>query len=167
MGHHIEAIITKQKPNTEKLKYLDLPVFVEGEFNIIPLDICHSIYWGKKWDVYDDYGESFGGGDLICIKTIERIAEELNITCYALIGTDYHAGIGNQAAIVYRESEQLKIDSAKLDDGFGLKGVSINSALFEIGVIKRSGFDEFDTINLSKYRTFERYFEKHEKYCYD
>ncbi|WP_103072161.1 hypothetical protein [Aquimarina sediminis] len=167
MGHHIEALITRQKPDKEKLLYLDIPLFTEGEFNIIPLDICHTIYWGKKWNVYDEYGEHFGGVNLICIQTIERIAKELGISDFTIIGTDYHGGIGNQAAIVYKKSKQAKIIGTQLDNKFGLKGVDINSALRAIGVTKQKGIDEFDTINLSNYRNFDSLYEKYEKYCDD
>ena len=39
MGHHIEVIITSQKPDQEKLQTLDLPTITEGHFSIIPLDV--------------------------------------------------------------------------------------------------------------------------------
>ena len=32
MGHHIEGIVTAQRPNFEKLRALELPHFKEGDF---------------------------------------------------------------------------------------------------------------------------------------
>lgn len=164
MGHHIEALITRQEPDKEKLQRLDLPVFAEGEFHIVPLDVCHVHHWGEKWNIYnedDEDGEYFGGVNFICVQSIERIASELMLSDFILIGTDYHAGFGDQAAIVYKNSKRIKIDGLQLDNGFGLQGVDINSALREIGVVKKAGIDEFDTLNLSDYRNLDRYFEKY------
>ncbi len=165
MGHNIEAIITKEKPNSEILKSLDIPIIKEGDFNIIPLDSCHLTFWGKKWNTFDEYGELFGGINMICLKSIERLAVELNIADFIIIGTDYHAGIGDQAARVYKDSTFVTIKGIFYGNNFGLKGVDINSALKEIGVVKLEDMDEFDTINLSKYRSFESYFTAYEKYC--
>ena len=104
---------------------------------------------------------------MICIATIQRIAKELNISDFALVGTDYHAGIGNQAAKVYKQSIQIKTEGTPQDNGFGLQGIDINSALHAIGVVKQKRLDEFDTLNLSKHRDFESHFEQYEKYCED
>lgn len=161
MGHHIEAIITKQPVEIQKLNEFDLPLIHEAGFHIIPLDSCHTEFWGEKWGVYDEDGEHFGGINLICLNSIERLAKELGITVYALIGTDYHAGVGNQAARVYKDSNYVQLQHSSLNNEFGLIGTSINTALNEIGVIRQGGRDEFDTLNLGNYRNFESYFEKY------
>lgn len=166
MSHNIEAIVTKDKPIQLKLETLDLPIFSENGFHIIPLDVCHATYWGKQWKVYEENGEHFGGVNLICIRTIERIANEVGIANFALIATEYHAGIGNQAARVYQNNNEIKIEGKYFTDNrFGLIGVDINSALNAIGVTRLNNLDEFDSINLSNYRSFEKYFEKYEFAC--
>ncbi|MDP8171253.1 hypothetical protein QJU96_08135 [Pasteurella skyensis] len=167
MGHNVVALITKQKPIKEKLEFIEMPNFVEKGFYIIPLNACHSIYLEKKWGIYlEEDEEYFGGlGNIIYLKTIEKIAIEIGITDYALIGTDYFGGIGSQAAKVYKNSKQITIKNAKNYDENCLVGVDINSTLRAIGVIKERNKDEFDTINLSHYRCFEKYYEKYEKYC--
>ena len=165
MSHAIEAIITTENPNPIKLKELDLSLFEETGFHIIPLNNCHAIFWGKKWGVYDDYGEHFGGVNPVSMNTINKIVEELEISNYALIATDYFGGFGHQAARVYQNGKEVQVKGKQYDNGWGLKGVDINSALREIGVVKKEGMDEFDTLNLSNYRHFEDYFEKYEDAC--
>ena len=165
MGHHIEAIVTAQRPNFEKLKALELPHFIENEFYIIPLDSCHAHYWGKLWNVYDEYGEHFGGVNLICMKSILKMMQEIEVVDFVLLGTDYHGGIGDQAANVFKQGVQIDVPSSHLGNKFGLHGIDINTALKKIGVVRTPWKDEFDTINLGNYRCFERYFEAYEHYC--
>ncbi|MEQ3663490.1 hypothetical protein [Olleya sp.] len=167
MGHHIEAIITSEKPNKTKIEVLDLPVFFENGFNIIPLDVCHTTYWGKKWNVYDENGDCFGGVNLLCLRSIERIAKEIEISNFALIATDYNGGIGEQAAIVYKDKREIRINGNYYSHYSGMDVVDINSDLRNIGVTKTKKSDEFDSINLSSYRSFDKYFEKYEVACED
>lgn len=75
-----------------------------------------------------------------------------NIKTFAEISTDYFGGMGDQNGNAW-------VDGIEID----LKIHSINNALKTIGVIKenydnansRTGSDEFDTINLGNYRSYE------------
>ncbi len=164
MAHSIIALVTKQTPQKAAMERLDIPSIVENGFHIVPLDSNHAIYWEKQWGIdYDADGEYFGGYYVINIKTIERIAREIGITDYALIGTEYFGGTGKQATRVYKHSKRTAITGTSQNNEPHLVGCDINSALKEIGVVKEKGLDEFDTINLGNHRSFEEYFFKYEE----
>ena len=91
--------------------------------------------------------------------------QEIEVVDFVLLGTDYHGGMGGQAAKVFKQGVQIEVAGSHLGDEYGLKGIDINSALKKIGVVQGLGKDEFDTINLGNYRSFDRYFEAYERYC--
>lgn len=78
----------------------------------------------------------------------------------AKITTDYFSGLGSQQATI-RENKKVILD---LDDEFIDSGKydlhPINKALRRIGVIRKDGMDEFDTIGLGYYRSNSDFDEK-------
>jgi hypothetical protein len=77
---------------------------------------------------------------------IFHFAKELGFGKYGIIQTDYFGGSGTQRAALYENGERT------------LSNADINAVLKELGVEKHSGLDEFDTINLSNYRSADRYY---------
>jgi hypothetical protein len=148
MGHQITAIVTGLPIDEHKAQEFDLPVFIENGYRIIGLDVAHTDYWTERlnFQYIDDDVEI----PLDC-ETTHYFAEELGISKYAIIHTDYLGGIGDQFAAVY---EHGCVAMAAEADG-------INRALRLIGVKCLPGLDEFDSINLSRYRHFDRHFEKY------
>ena len=82
------------------------------------------------------------------IPNIKEFGEDKTI---ALISTDYFGGSGNQSAKVFMNNQKI-LDQ---NDEFDWKLNPINSALKLLGVNRKDGMDEFDTIGLSKYRSNE------------
>lgn len=79
------------------------------------------------------------------IPNIRKFGENKTI---ASISTDYFGGMGNQSAKVFVNNEKVFDE----DDEFDYKIRPINSALKLLGVERKDGMDEFDTIGLGKYR---------------
>jgi hypothetical protein len=79
------------------------------------------------------------------------IKEFIKDKTIAEIETDYFGGMGHQSAtlkvngkVVYSESNEFSWDKTP-----------INDVLKMMGVIRKKGMDEFDTIELGKYRSNE------------
>jgi hypothetical protein len=69
------------------------------------------------------------------------------------VTTDYFGGIGHQTAKLFIDNKKV-LDYS--DEFYGTKNHSsepINKLLREIGIIKKEGMDEFDTVGLGKIRT--------------
>lgn len=141
MGHHITAIVTANQISTPNAEKYDLPFVVERGFTIIFLDFAHADFWENKLGIQDEGGEEI---ILDCAST-HFFAKELGIQRFALIHTDYFAGIGEQYACVYENGTQIMPTT--------LGG--IDEALKTIGVIADGKLDEFDTLNLSEYRSYD------------
>ena len=142
MGHNICALISR-KPIDENIfmKY-QLAVAFEDEFAIVILEIDSIFYWSQKLNLSSEsLNEKI---DWAC-QLVFYFAKELKMSKYALIQTDYFAGIGTQSASLY-ENGTLTIENK-----------SIN-VLKEIGVKRTPLADEFDTLNLGKYRATEYYY---------
>ena len=87
--------------------------------------------------------------DILATTRIPNIREFGKDKTIALISTDYFGGSGNQSAKVFMNNKKI-LDQ---DDEIDWKLKPINSALKLLGVNRKDGMDEFDTIGLSKYRS--------------
>ncbi len=67
----------------------------------------------------------------------------------AKISTDYFGGSGHQEAKLFVNNKKEYDQSSELD--WSVK--PINDVLKSMGVVKKDGMDEFDTIGLGKYRS--------------
>lgn len=67
----------------------------------------------------------------------------------AKVETDYFGGAGSQSAKVFINGEKVLDQNNEFD--WSLR--PINSALKMLGVVKKDGMDEFDTIGLGEKRT--------------
>jgi|GEM_PF-2418800 len=147
MGHHINAIIGKLPVNEDKIGHYGLATAFEDGFAIILLDEDHIFQWIKisGLDAVNDIDEEVYEGELI-----HFFAKEIGFSRYAVIKTDYFAGIGEQHAILF--------DNSKIE----MRG-SINQVLGSLGVVVKDKCDEFEQIALDYYRTTEYYYWQSEK----
>jgi hypothetical protein len=74
---------------------------------------------------------------------------ENKLICH--IETDYFGGFGEQSAKLFRGKTILMKGDTRIDPVSN----PINEALKMMGVERKSGMDEFDTIGLGRYRTNE------------
>lgn len=122
---------------------------------------CISVYLIKKSDLRNDKINSvLENGDFSDISWVEMKEGILATTkipnirnfgknkIIASITTDYFGGPGNQSAKVFLNNKKILEE----DDEFDHKVNPINSALKLLGVEKKNGMDEFDTIGLGRYR---------------
>lgn len=147
MGHNIEAIITRATVNKEVANKYDLPVFISKGFSIIALDPSHSDNWAEKIDINNEADNKI----ILNCPVTHFFAKELGLKEYAIIYTDYFGGVGEQYATVYNDGVVTMPETIN----------GINKALKQIGVTCKQGLDEFDTLGLGMYRTFDDYFEKY------
>lgn len=123
---------------------------------------CISVYLIKKSDLRNDKinsvlkNEDFS--DITWVEMKEGILATTKIPnirnfgknkIIAFITTDYFGGPGNQSAKVFLNNKKI----LEQDDEFDWKLKPINSALKLLGVNKKGGMDEFDTIGLAGYRS--------------
>jgi hypothetical protein len=109
--------------------------------NKIDSIIDNSKYSNLEWVELDS--------GIMAIEKISNIKEFGNNKTIALITTDYFGGSGNQTAKVFLDNKKI-LDQ---DDEIDWKFNPINSALKLLGVEKKDGMDEFDTVGLGKIRT--------------
>jgi len=146
MGHHISAIITLQSVDRDVADTLGLPVFVEGEATIVGLDAGHSDAWSERLGIpHASYSHMIHDSAM----TLE-FARRLKITEFALIETDCLGGAGCQTAALYVRERCYRPTGAK----------PINQTLAKLGIIRVGDRDEFESIGLNKYRSFDEFFEK-------
>jgi hypothetical protein len=147
MGHQITAIIAKDTINRKVAESYDLPVFVHNGYAIIGLEARHSDYWAEKLGINNEADNEI----ILNCPVTHFFAKELGLEKYAIVYTDYWAGIGTQFATVF---EKDRVIMPETEEG-------INQALKMLGVQRVDGQDEFDSISLGNYRDFELYFEKY------
>ena len=93
------------------------------------------------------------GEDILATTSLEGIdiKDFIKDKTIAEVRTDYFGGMGHQSAtlkvngkVVYSESDEFEFGKTP-----------INDVLKMMGVVKKQGMDEFDTIGLRKYRQNE------------
>lgn len=143
MGHHISAIIGKNEIEPLPVQTYGLAAAFEGDYIIILLDIYAMAALGEKLQKnIDSYSENLYWD---CELTY-YLADKLGLSSFALIQTDYFGGTGTQYASFFQDGKKLLTD------------VPINEALQALGVARKDGMDEFDSINLGSYRSTECYY---------
>lgn len=149
MGHKITALITKLPIDEERAIEYDVPVFKENGYAIIGLFTDHSDYWENKLEFIEERGSS---NEIILDRMITHyIANKICKGQYALIQTNYFGGLGVQHAGVFYDNKAI----------VPIEESAINRCLAFIGVRKINGLDEFDSLQLAKYREFDKYFKKY------
>ena len=95
MGHNICALISRKPIDENILMKYQLAVAFEDEFAIVILEIDSIFYWSQKLNLSSEsLNEKI---DWAC-QLVFYFAKELKMSKYALIQTDYFAGVGTQSA---------------------------------------------------------------------
>lgn len=153
MGHIIQGMIGSQRAL--------LPVQQRyGRSRVIELSygVCFLPVTEEFFDAIPDDGrstekiEANGFGFLwLCPKLIALLKDASGSESIAYIETEYFGGEGGQGALVAKDGQIV----------FGPSGddQSINTALRMIGVKHGDACDEFDTIELGRYRSNEDWLE--------
>jgi hypothetical protein len=123
---------------------------------------CISVYLIKKEDLRDEkLSEVLDGKKqtkivwteleegILATPFIPDIREFGKDKTTALISTDYFGGPGYQEAKLFVNNKKVYDKSSESD----YKLNPINDILKLMGIIKKEGMDEFDTIGLGKYRS--------------
>jgi len=91
------------------------------------------------------------GEGIVATTKIPKSKEWQSGKLICKIETDYFGGFGDQSAKLYRDDIILMNESTQKDIVYN----PINKALKMMGIKAKKGMDEFDTINLGRYRTNE------------
>lgn len=143
MGHNICALIGKAPINKDKVREYGLAVAYENDFAIVILDWDQMQYWGGRLG----YSTESHSEDIDWDCELSWFwAKELGWPKFAIIQTNYFAGMGEQSACLYNNAIKVIADT------------NINSVLEALGVVPLPDKDAFDTINLGEYRNTESYY---------
>lgn len=150
MGHAISALLTRAEVSVEKAAAFGLPVIQLPQLiSMLPLTPEHLDRWSEVLGISGFKSER----PLLNCNVAHHIAIQLvGEEPFAIIETDYFGGAGDQAAVVYA-GESLLMSPAVAAKR------PINQALRLLGVSASQGQDEFDTIGLGEFRTFEDFHE--------
>jgi len=150
MGHQISAAILKGPFDAECARRFDLPsISLGSSLTLFPLYAGHCDAWSAKLSLDDPEGD---WRPLLDARVVHHFLAELaSDPLYAIIETDYFGGHGDQAAVVYHARACLMPRTE------GRRG-PINRALRLLGVRASRGRDEFDTLGLANYRSFDELF---------
>jgi hypothetical protein len=123
---------------------------------------CISVYLIKKEDLRDEKISEILDGKkqtkivwtelkegILATPFIPDIREFGKDKTTALISTDYFGGPGYQEAKLFVNNKKEYDESSEFDYMIS----PINDVLKMMGIIKKEGMDEFDTIGLGKYRS--------------
>ena len=150
MGHFIQAFIGARH-SLEKIKqdYGASEVFdLKQGLSILPLidPLYDSIPDEEDTNLIDERFQ------FLTPKIVKLLAEHSSNTSTGYIETDYFGGQGSQGAILARAGKIIY--GPKIGDG------SINEALKLMGIQKASSLDEFDTVELGRFRSNEDFVVK-------
>lgn len=123
---------------------------------------CISLYLIRKSDLRNDKIESVINDSksneldwveldsgIMAIERIPNIREFGSNKTIAYVTTEYFAGWGTQTAKVFMNNKKILDQNDEID----VKIKPINSALKLLGVERKDGMDEFDTVGLGKIRS--------------
>jgi hypothetical protein len=148
MAHQITALVGRLPVDEDAAAQFGLTVIANSGFAIVPLDAEHEDAWEQRLGVPG--GET--GAILLDCPVAHVFARRIfGDEAYAVVDTDYWAGVGEQAAVVYKAGDVV-LPLAKAEYG------PINAALAFLGVVRSAECDEFDTIDLGRIRDVEKYF---------
>ena len=155
MAHHLTALILKNRYDENQANTYDLHGIDLGyDLTMFPIDHYYTACWQKIMNIEGCLPVQNGHPSLFPNEAVVSVLMSkisgLDEPMYAIIFSDYFGGIGKQWAHVY-EGSQLA------DRYFP----TINAALQVLGVTANEGMDEFDTVNLGKYRSQPDYLDKY------
>lgn len=147
MGHSIKAVIGK-RTDVQKLaedwacaKMIELP----QDFGMVPMTIGLLENVEELMEIsVGNVRSELDGFD----RTVAEILEQYSFrTKLAYIETDYFGGVGTQGGVLYENGREASPPCV----GEGV----INALLKELGAWRKPDLDEFDCLELGKYRHIE------------
>ncbi|MET7401532.1 hypothetical protein ABZS66_49430 [Dactylosporangium sp. NPDC005572] len=155
MGHHITALIVTGEPDPAAAAGWGVEPVPLGEGRwLVPVTHYFTAYWQARLgetaalDVPASFPVVFPREGVVL-----RLAAALATGPFALVMTDYFGGVGDQWACVFAGGRRVG-------------GVErINAALRELGVERRGGLDEFDTVGLGAHRHPPEELDRYEALC--
>ncbi len=158
MGHHIVALVIPGVADAGAAAAYDLrPIPLAGGVTLLHVDHYYSAYWQAKLGGEGELEGPEGAPGLFPREAVlVRIAGALTRSArprFAIVMTDYFGGFGYQWAAAYAGARQLEGDG------------TINAALRDLGVVRRAGMDEFDTVGLGDHRWPPDYLRRYSALC--
>jgi hypothetical protein len=158
VGHHIVAILIPAPVDAEAARRLDLqPVALTPSLTMLHVDHYFTAYWqavrGTKeyLDVPADFPPIYPREGVVRAMVCELTGNAASP--FALVMTDYFGGTGSQWGCVFRGAVRSS------------EGRTINEALRALGIVRREGQDEFDTVGLGNHRHSPDYLERYVALC--
>lgn len=153
MGHAISAVILLGSFDLDRASHFDLrPIKCNDSLTIFPVNADYCDYWSKKLGQTDFLSKR---PLLDCTVLHHMMCEIAETPTFAIIETDYFGGNGDQAAVVYRGSEQI------MKPQEGRRG-PINNALKLLGVRSNLFIDAFTKVGLNQYRHWDGIFMEYD-----
>jgi hypothetical protein len=152
MGHHIGAVLLRGPFDEERARAFDLkPVPLTAQITLFPLDAGYYDHWADRLGITGFVSERPLLNGRVVHHLMRQIAPE---PLFAVIETDYCGGTGDQAAAVYRGEREVMAPSVAAVG-------PINEALRHLGVLATGGRDDFDTVDLGRFRDFDDLFDSY------
>lgn len=158
MGHHITALLTPHRCDPAVARAFGLvPITLTPSLLMLHIDLYFSIYQqavrqlSEYLRVPDDFPCYFPREQALTAVMAELTSRPDPL--FAIIMTDYFGGIGEQRAAAFRGTQFIPTEP------------TINAALRVLGVVRKDGLDEFDTVGLSKHRSQPEHLRKFQDLC--
>ncbi|MFF5210407.1 hypothetical protein [Streptosporangium sp. NPDC000396] len=159
MGHHICALVVAGQVDAERVHSVGLRTeLVHDGVSVFPIDHYFSAYWAARrgssaqLDLPDGLPTTFPGEAVL--RDLVREMTGTDEPRFAIIQTEYFAGIGDQWAVAFAGERRLTAAQA-----------SINDALAALGVRASASADEFDVIGLGEFRSNPDYLDHYVDLC--
>ncbi len=147
MDYSITALVAKAPASQTEARKYDLPLFFHNDFVIVALNFVHADYWAEKLGLIDKSKKPI----ILDCRVTHFFAKALGFKTYAIVDVDVFLGQKQHHAAVYEEGREIMPTLAN----------GINLALKLLGVECRDGKDEFHSIELGEYTSFDELFEKY------
>ncbi|MEV6063835.1 hypothetical protein [Nocardia asteroides] len=158
MGHSITALIVPGVVNADAAAQWDLiPIPLQCGLTLHHLTHYYTAYWQASLGITEHVEPSPQPPILFPAEGVVKvIAADLSARAdptFAVVYTDYHAGVGDQWAATCIAGGTIRSAS------------NINAALRMLGITAAPGLDEFDTVGLATHRSTPEYLDRYIDLC--
>ncbi|GGS85864.1 hypothetical protein GCM10010156_50600 [Planobispora rosea] len=160
MPHNICALVVAGRVDAERARSVGLHAeLAHGDLTVFPIDHFFSAYWaavrGDRASL-DVPRRCFTGvfPRQAVLRDLVREVTGTDEPRFAIIQTEYHAGMGDQWAVAFAGERRLTSDRAL-----------INEALAALGVRASASADEFDVIGLGTFRSNPDHLDRYVDLC--
>ncbi|NKX89212.1 hypothetical protein [Nocardia coubleae] len=158
MSHAITALVLNGSHDGEAAGRWDLvPVALGGGLTLFHVTHYYTAYWQERLGVTGHFEFRSSAGLVFTTENVVRVVAADLVgrpdPTFALVATEYFAGVGDQAAAVCEHGGSIR------------QVATINDALRVLGVVAAAGLDEFDTVGLAAHRSTPDYLDRYEDLC--